>query len=76
MRDLELQIRDAVLGSDDRPGEIVQYSVHLEYTDDEKTSAPKWITMEADGNRGFHLTADLENPDRAAQQIRRRDGIE
>ncbi|MFD0391843.1 DNA/RNA non-specific endonuclease [Streptomyces nogalater] len=76
MRDLELQIRDAVLGSDDRPGEIVQYSVYLEYTDDEKTSVPKWITMEADGNRGFHLTADLENPDHAAQQIRRRDGIE
>lgn len=71
-----LQIQDAVLGSDDRPGEIVQYSVYLEYADDEKTSVPKWITMEADGNRGFPLTADLENPDRAAQQIRRRDGIE
>jgi hypothetical protein len=32
--------------------------------------------MEADGNRGFHLTADRENPDHAAQQIRRSDGIE
>lgn len=76
MRDLELQIRDAVRGAPGHPGEIVQYSVYLEYTDDAKTSVPKWITMEADGDRGFQLRADLENPDHAAQQIRRRSGIE
>ncbi|MFI9255262.1 hypothetical protein [Streptomyces sp. NPDC053069] len=76
MRDLELEIRDAVLGKGLRKGEVVQYSVHLEYTDDKKTSVPKWITMEADGHRGFHLAADFVNPDHAAQQIRRRNGIE
>ncbi|MFD3481024.1 hypothetical protein [Streptomyces sp. NPDC058695] len=47
-----------------------------EYTDDKKTSAPKWITMEAGGESGFQLRADFENPDHAAQQSRRRSGIE
>jgi hypothetical protein len=58
------------------PAPTVVSGVQLEYTDDEKTSVPKWITMEADGHRGFHLAADFLNPDHAAQQIRRRDGIE
>ncbi|WP_326710020.1 hypothetical protein OG758_12300 [Streptomyces sp. NBC_01474] len=58
------------------PGEIVQYSVYLEYTDDKKTSVPKWITMEADSDGGFQLRSDFENPHHAAQQIRRRSGIE
>ncbi|WP_328541835.1 DUF6531 domain-containing protein [Streptomyces sp. NBC_00371] len=76
MRDLELQIRDAARTTAGHPGEIVQYSVYLEYTDDKKTSVPKWITMEADGDGGFQLRSDFENPDHAAQQIRRRSGIE
>ena len=73
MRDLEQSIHDAVKKDD---GEIVQYSVYLEYTDSNKDSVPKWITMEADGNKGFRLSADLENRDHAAQQIRRQRGIE
>ncbi|MFI1838382.1 RHS repeat-associated core domain-containing protein [Streptomyces olivaceoviridis] len=76
MRDLELQIRDAVRGSSDRPGEIVQYSVYLEYADNEATSVPSHVYMEADGSRGFRLDRNFPNPDQAAQMIRRRDGIE
>ncbi|MFH9677387.1 RHS repeat-associated core domain-containing protein [Streptomyces sp. NPDC017405] len=76
MRDLELQIRDAVRGSSDRPGEIVQYSVYLEYADNEATSVPSHVYMEADGSRGFRLDRNFPNPDQAAQLIRRRDGIE
>ncbi|ELS58533.1 RHS repeat-associated core domain-containing protein [Streptomyces viridochromogenes] len=75
MRDLEASIYDAVKGPNGNDGEIVQYSVYLEYTDDRKDSVPKWITMEADGNRGFSLRADFENPDHAAQQVRRSRGI-
>ncbi|UQA92762.1 RHS repeat-associated core domain-containing protein [Streptomyces halobius] len=73
MRDDEQDIYDAVAPDD---GEIVQYSVYLEYTDDNKHSVPKWIQMEADGNKGFKLEANLKNPDHAAQQDRRRRGIE
>ncbi|MFI1794980.1 DNA/RNA non-specific endonuclease [Streptomyces olivaceoviridis] len=76
MRDLELQIRDAVRGSSDRPGEIVQYSVYLEYADNEATSVPSHVYMEADGSRGFRLDRNFPNPDQATQMIRRRDGIE
>ncbi|MBT2492424.1 DNA/RNA non-specific endonuclease [Streptomyces sp. ISL-96] len=72
MRDLEQSIYNAVSPDD---GEIVQYSVYLEYTDDNKDSVPKWIQMEADGNKGFKLEEALENPDHAAQQHRRRRGI-
>jgi RHS repeat-associated protein len=73
MRDLEQSIHDAVNNPENR--EIVQYGVYLEYTDDEKDSVPKWITMEADGNKGFSLRADFENPDHVAQQTRRSRGI-
>lgn len=78
MRDLEQSIYNAVKGNPAAgvQGEIVQYSVYLEYTDDRKDSVPKWITMEADGSDSFRLRADLENPDHADQQRRRRRGIQ
>ncbi|MEV6420624.1 RHS repeat-associated core domain-containing protein [Streptomyces sp. NPDC051662] len=67
MRDLEQSIYNAVAVD----GETVTYNVYLEYTDDKKDSVPKWIQMEAHGSGGFHLDAQFENPDHAAQQQRR-----
>lgn len=58
------------------PREIVQYSVYLEYADNEATSVPSHAYMEADGGRGFRLDRYFPNPDQAAQLFRRRDGIE
>ncbi|MEU1800421.1 RHS repeat-associated core domain-containing protein [Streptomyces sp. NPDC019937] len=76
MSKVEDAIYRAVAGDPARgiPGQIVQYSVYLEYTDDKKDSVPKWITMEADGDGGFHIRADFENPDHTEQQHRRRLG--
>ncbi|MER5359653.1 RHS repeat-associated core domain-containing protein [Streptomyces sp. NPDC002785] len=73
MRDLEQSIYNAVKGDARQgiPGEIVQYSVYLEYTDDKKDSVPKWITMEADGDGSFQLRDELKNPEHANQQLRR-----
>ncbi|WP_255311172.1 RHS repeat-associated core domain-containing protein [Streptomyces viridosporus] len=77
MRDLEQSIYDAVAGDPAKniAGQIVQYSVYLEYTDDRKDSVPSRIYMQADGSNGFRLDTDFANPDHAAQQNRRRLGI-
>ncbi|MFF8264258.1 putative T7SS-secreted protein [Streptomyces virginiae] len=74
MRDLEKSIYNAVRGdpANNVPGQTVQYSVYLEYTDDLADSVPRWITMEADGRDGFTLRDDFQNPDHANQQLRRR----
>ncbi|MGW9068565.1 DNA/RNA non-specific endonuclease [Streptomyces yangpuensis] len=73
MRDLERAIYNAVRGdpANNIPGQTVQYSIYLEYTDDLADSVPKWITMEADGRNGFVLRDDFRNPDHANQQLRR-----
>ncbi|MFE2595649.1 RHS repeat-associated core domain-containing protein [Streptomyces sp. NPDC059396] len=72
MRDLEQSIYNAVSVD----GETVTYNVYLEYTDDNKDSVPKWIQMEAYGDGDFSLDILLENPEHAAQQERRRRGIQ
>ncbi|MFJ4865568.1 hypothetical protein [Streptomyces sp. NPDC088748] len=73
VRDLERSIYDAVRGdpANNIPGQTVQYSVFLEYTDRLPDSVPKWITMEADGKDGFVLREDFLNPEHANQQLRR-----
>ncbi|MFE6036825.1 RHS repeat-associated core domain-containing protein [Streptomyces sp. NPDC056452] len=78
MRDLEQQIYDAVAGAPSQgvAGQTVQYSVYLEYTDDKANSVPSRIYMAADGSNGFRLDTDFVNPDHAAQQSRRRQGIQ
>ncbi|MGW5679516.1 RHS repeat-associated core domain-containing protein [Streptomyces sp. NPDC003860] len=78
MRDLEQQIYNAVAGdpANGVRGQTVQYSVYLEYTDDRATSVPSRIYMAADGADGFHMDTFFDNPDHAAQQNRRRLGIE
>ncbi|MEU7474101.1 RHS repeat-associated core domain-containing protein [Streptomyces sp. NPDC044984] len=77
MRDLEQQIYNAVTGdpAQNIAGRIVQYSVHLEYTDDRTDSVPPLIHMQADGSNGYRLDTDSANPDHAAQQNRHRQGI-
>ncbi|MDI3388746.1 RHS repeat-associated core domain-containing protein [Streptomyces sp. B-S-A8] len=72
MRGYEDEIYKAVA---DPKGEIVQYSVYLEYADDRKDSVPSWVQMEAVGNKGFELEKHFPNLDHAAQQERRRLGI-
>lgn len=78
MRDLEQSIYNAVYGdpANNVAGEIVQYSVYLDYTDDRSDSVPSRIFMQADGSNGFHMDTDFVNPDHAAQQHRRRLGIQ
>ncbi|MFD7705464.1 RHS repeat-associated core domain-containing protein [Streptomyces caelestis] len=78
MRDLEQQIYNAVAGDPARniAGQTVQYSVYLEYTDDRTDSVPSRIYMQADGSNGYSLDTDFANPDHAAQQNRRRLGIQ
>lgn len=78
MRDLEQMIYNAVAGDPSRgiAGQTVQYSVYLEYSDDRPDSVPSRIYMQADGSNGFHLDTDFANPDHAAQQRRRRLGIQ
>jgi hypothetical protein len=78
MRDLEQQIYNAVTGDPARnvAGRTVQYSVYLEYTDDRTDSVPSRISMRADGSNSSSLVTDLANPDHAAQQHRRRQGIQ
>ncbi|MGW3326271.1 DNA/RNA non-specific endonuclease [Streptomyces virginiae] len=73
MRDLEKSIYDAVRGdpANNIPGQTVQYSVYLKYTDSLPDSVPKWITMEADGKDGFILRDDFLHPEHANQQLRR-----
>ncbi|WP_031479179.1 RHS repeat-associated core domain-containing protein [Streptomyces bicolor] len=66
MRDWEQDIYDAV-----SKGEVINYNVYLEYTDDLKDSVPKYIQLEAEGNRGFKLDVPLTNPAHAQQQLRR-----
>ncbi|MEU3774324.1 RHS repeat-associated core domain-containing protein [Streptomyces sp. NPDC032472] len=77
MRDLEQMIYDAVAGdpANNVAGQTVQYSVYLDYTDDQKDSVPSRVYMQADGSNGFHMDTDFANPDHAAQQHRRRRGI-
>ncbi|MFI6285168.1 hypothetical protein ACIBCM_10480 [Streptomyces sp. NPDC051018] len=58
------------------PGEIVRYSVYLEYTDDLKDSVPTYIQTEADGSNGFRLGTTLLNPDHADRLQRRLPGIQ
>ncbi|MEO3978101.1 RHS repeat-associated core domain-containing protein [Streptomyces sp. CAU 1734] len=76
MRDLEQSIYNAVAGNPGNPGQTVQYSVFLEYTDNDPDSVPSRIYMAADGARDFHLDTDFANPDHIAQQNRRRLGIQ
>ncbi|MFF8916666.1 RHS repeat-associated core domain-containing protein [Streptomyces sp. NPDC015032] len=78
MRDLEQQIYDAVAGNPAQSvaGQTVQYSVYLEYTDGRADSVPSRIYMQADGSHGYQLDTDFANPDHAAQQNRRRLGIQ
>lgn len=78
MRDDEQRIYDAVLGNPatNDPGQTVQYSVYLDYPDTRADSVPKWIRWEAHGQNGFQLGTSLQNPASAAQQIRRRQGIQ
>lgn len=78
MRDLEQQIYDAVSGAPSQgvAYQTIQYSVYLEYTDDNANSVPSRIYMAADGSNGFRLDTDFVNPDHAAQQSRRRQGIQ
>ncbi|MGW4029428.1 DUF6531 domain-containing protein [Streptomyces sp. NPDC004838] len=78
MRDLEQSIYNAVAGdpANGVRGQTVQYSVYLDYTDDRATSVPSTIYMGADGSDGFSMDTHLANPDHAAQQNRRRLGIE
>jgi hypothetical protein len=49
-------------------------NVYLEYTDDLKDSVPKYIQLEAEGNRGYKLDVPLTNPAHAQQQ-RHRQGL-
>ncbi|MDQ0946064.1 RHS repeat-associated core domain-containing protein [Streptomyces sp. V1I1] len=67
MRDWEQDIYNAVAD-----GEIITYNVYLEYTDDEKDSVPKYIQLEATGNRGFSLDVPMTNPAHEQQQRHRR----
>ncbi|MFB8273523.1 DNA/RNA non-specific endonuclease [Streptomyces sp. NPDC055955] len=67
MRDWEQDIYDAA-----KKGEVIEYNVYLEYTDDEKDSVPKSIQLEAYGNRGFSLDVMLDNPAHEQQQRHRR----
>lgn len=60
----------------DIPGQTVQHSVRLEYTDDKGDSVPSRIYMQADGSRGFNPDTDFARPDRAVRQNRRRPGIQ
>ncbi|MFG3480115.1 RHS repeat-associated core domain-containing protein [Streptomyces sp. NPDC047980] len=78
MRDLEQSIYNAVAGDPGKgiAGQTVQYSVYLDYTDDRPDSVPQRIFMQADGSNGFSMDTHLDNPDHAAQQRRRRLGIQ
>lgn len=78
MRRWEKAIYDAVAGNPANgvPGQTVQYSVYLTYTDNLADSVPKWIQLEANGADGFHLGKDLDNPEHADQLHRRQQGTQ
>ncbi|MEV8365298.1 DUF6531 domain-containing protein [Streptomyces niveus] len=77
MRDHEQDIYNAVMGdpANGVPGQTVQYSVYLDYTDDIPTSVPSHIYLAADGSAGYHLDISFANPEHAEQQERRRRGL-
>ncbi len=69
MRDFEQAVYDAVHGGEHRPGEIAHYNVYLEYGNDDRTSPPKYIQLEAYGHRTdahgrpiFSMEAYFTNP--------------
>ncbi|MET9498438.1 RHS repeat-associated core domain-containing protein, partial [Streptomyces sp. NPDC006552] len=66
MRDWEQDIYDAA-----HKGEVIHYNVYLEYTDNLKDSVPKYIQLEATGDRGFTLDVPLRNPAWDQQQLDR-----
>ncbi|MFG2662172.1 DNA/RNA non-specific endonuclease [Streptomyces sp. NPDC048425] len=67
MRDWEQDIYDAA-----KKGEVIEYDVYLEYTDDKKDSVPKSVQLEAYGNRGFSLDVILDSPAHEQRQRHRR----
>ncbi|MFJ3637827.1 RHS repeat-associated core domain-containing protein [Streptomyces sp. NPDC090112] len=76
MRRWEKAIYDAVAGTNGVPGQTVQYSVYLSYTDDLADSVPRWIQLEANGADGFSLGKDLFNPEHADELRRRQQGTQ